>query len=251
MRGDMFKIVKRAIGKVQRAAAQRCNKTPLTLKEGYRCITFCFDDFPRTAGDIGARILEEHGARGTFYTCFGLLGTESPSGRLASKDQVASLVENGHEIGCHTYDHINCGYVSASSAAAACDENLKTAAANNMRLEHFAYPQGGMSLRVKAVIQSRFVTARSIIPGINMGTVDAHCLRSVPLYEHVPHEETFNQIKRVETNGGWLILYTHDIAKRPSQYGVTEKVFREIVAYSASKNLPIKTVGQALQMGRY
>ena len=42
-------------------------------------VSFTFDDIPKSAATTGAGILEDHGARGTFYVSGGLVGTmESP-----------------------------------------------------------------------------------------------------------------------------------------------------------------------------
>src|ERR1700729_1099960 len=47
-------------------------------------VSFTFDDIPETAFTHGARILEDRGARGTFYVAGGLCGTTEPERRLVS-----------------------------------------------------------------------------------------------------------------------------------------------------------------------
>ncbi|MGB4058178.1 MAG: polysaccharide deacetylase family protein, partial [Alphaproteobacteria bacterium] len=200
-----------------------------------------------TAGENAAKILEDHGARGTFYTCFDLLGTDSPSGVIASIDMVRALSEKGHEIGCHTYDHINCSFVGGKRAAESCATNKKAAAALGIRMDHFAYPQGGMSPATKKVMKENFISARSILPGINQGTLDRHCLKSVPFYERYSHEDIFNRIDQVDREDGWLILYTHDVSANPSRYGASEQLFQKAVSYCTNKNLPIKTIREFLK----
>jgi len=243
----MMNIARRAIGKTQRMAAERFNKTSLYVPDSFRRISFCFDDFPASAADYGAGMLEDYGVRGTFYTCFGLLGEPSPSGNLASMDNIISLAGNRHEIGCHTYDHINCSFTDAQTVAQSCDKNIKTAVAHGINLKHFAYPQGGMSMSTKKIMQRFYGTARSIIHGINKGQCDAHCIKSVPIYETAPHQRIYNLIDQVESDGGWLILYTHDISDMPSPYGVSKTFFRDIVAYCAAKQLPISTIEEAMR----
>ena len=66
-------------------------------------VSFTFDDFPQSAVSNGARLLEEHGARGTFYLTGSHCGRvldEAP--QYGAKD-LAALVQAGHEIGCHTF----------------------------------------------------------------------------------------------------------------------------------------------------
>src|SRR4051794_2067392 len=73
------------------------NKTPM--------VSFTFDDIPKSAATTGAAILEDHGARGTFYVSGGLVGTKSPDWTVAEPEDVVALHRRGHEIGCHTFSH--------------------------------------------------------------------------------------------------------------------------------------------------
>src|ERR1700760_4894159 len=68
-------------------------------------VTFTFDDIPKSAATTGARILEDHGARGTFYVSGGLVGTASSNWAVAEARNLVDLHNRGHEIGCHTFSH--------------------------------------------------------------------------------------------------------------------------------------------------
>ena|ERR1700738_3477530 len=74
------------------------NKTPM--------VSFTFDDIPKSAATTGARLLDEHGARGTFYVSGGVVGSSSPNWEMTDADNILALHARGHEIGCHTFSHI-------------------------------------------------------------------------------------------------------------------------------------------------
>src|ERR1700722_2095292 len=68
-------------------------------------ISFTFDDFPRTALLAGGAILKQFELRATYYTALGLLGKDSPSGPIAVADDLRRALEEGNELGCHTFAH--------------------------------------------------------------------------------------------------------------------------------------------------
>ena len=54
---------------------------PLPAHPPQAMISFTFDDFPHSAADAGASILDRFGARGCYYACTGFLGENGPNGR--------------------------------------------------------------------------------------------------------------------------------------------------------------------------
>lgn len=238
----------RAVGKARRFVAQRSIYAEISIPADFRAISFCFDDFPASAVEEGAKTLEAHGLRGTFYTCFGTLGQDSPSGRLASQSDVRGLHRNGHEIGCHTFDHVNCAFIGPSEAAQSCALNRKVAAEQGIRLSHFAYPQGGIRAATKQLLAADYATARSSLRGLNRGVLDAHALRVVPIYDSFPASTFQAAVDAVARDGGWAIFYTHDIASAPSIYGTSKNRFRDLIAYTVGKNLPVLTVGEVYRL---
>src|SRR6267378_8261572 len=106
-------------------------------------ISFTFDDYPRSALDLGGCILESEGISATYYTAFGLARTDSPSGRIGSLDDLAACVAAGHEIACHSHNHFDCQKVSADEFARNLSSNRKVARDLGLPpLRHFAYPFG-------------------------------------------------------------------------------------------------------------
>src|SRR5271168_973358 len=89
-------------GKATRFLARHVPTKSLRKIDPQPLVSFTFADVPVSACREGAAILEAHGMRATYYVCAGGRGAVSPSGQLASTDDIAALAARGHEIGCHT-----------------------------------------------------------------------------------------------------------------------------------------------------
>src|SRR5438093_8828125 len=137
-------------------------------------VSFTFDDYPRTALTGGGRILIDYGVRGTYFVALGLLGTQSVSGPIASWDDLAATVRQGHELGCHTFDHVDGSVVSADQFARSIETN-RTAlerSAVSSQFDVFAYPLNGPALATKRVAGQRFVACRGGGQTFNRGSID-------------------------------------------------------------------------------
>ena len=89
----------------QRSAARYSSRRPLLIKSATPLVSFTFDDFPRSALLAGGAILRRFGLTGTFYASFGLMGRTAPTGSIFVRQDLDVLREQGHELGCHTFDH--------------------------------------------------------------------------------------------------------------------------------------------------
>jgi peptidoglycan/xylan/chitin deacetylase (PgdA/CDA1 family) len=68
-------------------------------------VSFTFDDFPKSALDVGGEILERYGARGTYYASLKLAWSYNILGQIFDDDDIRAAHRAGHEIACHTYTH--------------------------------------------------------------------------------------------------------------------------------------------------
>jgi peptidoglycan/xylan/chitin deacetylase (PgdA/CDA1 family) len=93
------------LDRVRRRIALEWPVTPINVKHPGGIISFTFDDFPKTAAQAGADVLMNNDVRGTYYAAFGLAGTDNHQGAHFDQGDIRRLSENGHEIGCHTYNH--------------------------------------------------------------------------------------------------------------------------------------------------
>jgi peptidoglycan/xylan/chitin deacetylase (PgdA/CDA1 family) len=206
-------------------------------------VSFSFDDFPASAAREGAAIVEGFDARATYYVAMSMAaGACGFSG-----DDLTRVVEGGHELGCHTYSHLDCLPAADALLLADIERNAKEAGAlvGAAPLRHFAYPFGRIHPQQKALLAKRFATQRSIFPGVHRGTVDLRLLRANKLYSAGPFvDRALSAVDRVAQRGGWVVFFTHDVSRRPSAYGVTPYDLAHVVERAARAGLTIAPVGE-------
>jgi len=241
-------IVKRILRKIGRESAEYIARRNAFLHAGKKIVSFTFDDFPLTAIENGARLLEAHKVHGTFYCSLGLAGTNSPSGVIGTQQDMLALLERGHELACHTFGHVNCAERSSKFIFEDClrNQNLAKEIAN-VHFYSFAYPFGDFNPSSKRVVSSVYQSARTIELGINANKIDLAALNSVGLYESKGLEELKLWLDKLDKSGGWLIFHTHDVSKTPSQLGCSIILFERILKASIDKGFQIMTVVEATE----
>jgi peptidoglycan/xylan/chitin deacetylase (PgdA/CDA1 family) len=220
-----------ASGLSRKAARHHCSK-PFAMRNRTPLVSFTFDDVPDSADLNGASILESAGIRGTFYIAAGICGKADELWRVIDLDHVRGLHERGHEIGCHTFSHVNVETLDAAAMDEECrrNEELLRRTCGDVELTNFCFPFGRLSLARKLQLQSRFVTCRGIYEGINTGTIDLGLLRVIELYDRTLTPEKLAQmIRKTRDRNGWLIFYTHDVADPPSWIGSSPVLLRSTV----------------------
>jgi len=212
-------------------------------------ISFTFDDVPDSAFLNGARLLEDHGLRGTFYIAPGICGAVEDHWKVISRDQVADLSKRGHEIGCHTHGHIA---VQTHSLAGLADDDQQcrdalTEICGPIALRSFAFPYGNAGLVAKFLMQSRYTSCRSIRVGVNRGLADLAMLRVRELYDSCLDEAGVDaMLDGLMRRGGWLIFYTHDVAAAPSRIGCSPRLMEHAIKAAVSRGIACPTVGDAV-----
>lgn len=238
-----------ARARVSHRLATHLSVEPFRLLNETPMVSFTFDDIPKSAATTGARLLEDHDARGTFYISGGLVGTETSDWTAVDGQDIIDLHRNGHEIGCHTFSHARACDLDAEALAAEIAGNrsyLRTLDAS-IKLKNFAYPFGYGSFGRKGQLKQAFQSCRSIVPGVNSGTVDLQFLRAMPLIEHgIDRDEIERAYDQAQIHNGWLIFYTHDVANRPSAYGCSPDLMSHALEAAAKRNIPVLNMAEAL-----
>ena len=218
------------------------NETPM--------VSFTFDDVPKSAATVGAPILEAHGVRGTFYVIGSQVGTSSPLWDMVDRDDVVALHHQGHEIACHTFSHKRACDLDAGALQAEIARNqqyLRSLDAS-IRIENFAYPFGYGSFVRKRQLKTVFKSCRSIVPGVNSGTVDLQFLRAMPLIDRcIDRDGIERAFDEAQTANGWLIFYTHDVADEPSAYGCSPSLLSEALEAALRRKIPVLNMAEALR----
>lgn len=216
--------------------------------------SFTFDDFPRSAVTTGARILEAAGCRGTFYASGIFADSTSGSLEYYRTDDLACLVAAGHDVGCHTFDHVRLPEASRSQIERSVLRNrdfLRGAIADDFVPASFAFPYGDMSLATKWQMQAHYPVCRSILPAVNHGTIDVGRLGAFSL------ESRDLDLARIEAaldeavrRNGWVIFFTHDVSEEPSMFGCPTAAFAAIVAMAKARGIDVLPVTAAAALVR-
>jgi peptidoglycan/xylan/chitin deacetylase (PgdA/CDA1 family) len=211
-------------------------------------VSFTFDDFPRTAYSAGGPILEQFGARGTYYTAAGLMNTSNELGEQFCSEDLDSLLEKGHELASHTYSHISSRSVPCAIFCEDAEKGRKAIEEmTSVDASNFAYPFGHVTLQAKRALGPTLTSARSIVPGFNGPEVDLNLLRANSLYGDLDRATVAEELIRENVEKeSWLIFYTHDVRPNPSAFGCTPELLEATVSSAVRSACRILTVGEAL-----
>jgi peptidoglycan/xylan/chitin deacetylase (PgdA/CDA1 family) len=223
---------------------------PFRMRNATPMVSFTFDDVPKSAATVGAEILKAHDAHGTFYVIGSQVGTSSPLWDMVDGDDIVALHRQGHEIACHTYSHKRACDIDAETLSAEIGRNqqyLRTLD-SSIRIENFAYPFGYGSFVRKRQLKTVFKSCRSIVPGVNSGSVDLQFLRAMPLIDRrIDRDGIERAFDEAQTANGWLIFYTHDVADQPSPYGCSPALLNEALEAASKRKIPVLNMAEALQ----
>ncbi len=210
-------------------------------------VSFSYDDFPKSAIDIGATELEKHDFKGSFYPAASFCGAHEDGQDYYTQADIHRLRTHGHEIGCHTYDHANLLRLNNREIE---DQFTRNQAffdpmLDKDRFVSLAYPFGNVSPRVKKVAQQRFPICRGVWSGVNTGMIDMALLKVVGLDHHLTVEQTRDWIEQTRAVNGWLIFVAHDIQEQHSPFGVSPDRYASIVDTVAESGIEVLTIRDA------
>ena len=238
-------------GYYRRQAATLLFRRPFVVSPQQPLISFTFDDFPRSALLAGGAILNRYGLVGTYFTALGLLGEHTESGEMFVKDDLASLLADGHELGCHTFSHCD----SWDTRTAAFEKSIVENSAALDRLfpgaqfKTFSYPISLPRPLTKAKIVGHFLCCRGGGQTLNAGETDLNQLSAFFLEKSRGNIQAVKDlIDRNRQVGGWLIFATHDISDNPTPYGCTPEFFEQVVEYASKSGAQIVPVIKALEV---
>ena len=218
-------------------------------------ISFSFDDFPKSAVEIGATELEAHNFLGTFYPAAALCDTQDEGIEYYSLQDVKDLAARGHEIGCHSYSHVNLIRLSEDDVAANLKKNQAFfgKALEKHELSSFAYPLGAVSPMVKKVAQMTYPICRGAWDKLNIGKIDMSLLGITALEPvHLPLETLPALLETARETNAWIVFMVHDIQENYSNCGTTPEHYRqvvEMVAKSGIEVLPVKSAAAKVMFG--
>lgn len=212
-------------------------------------VSFTFDDFPRSAATTGARILEASGWRGTYYIS-GILADSTVDGVEYFRTQdLPRLVAAGHEIGCHTFDHVRLPGMPRSLIERSVLRNrqfMRAAIAADFTPSSFAFPYGDISLASKWQLQAHYPVCRWILPQVNRATIDLGRLSAFPIETRdLDMARIASALDDAARCNGWVIFFTHDVSEAPTPYGCQTAAFETIVGMVRARGIEVAPVTDA------
>lgn len=238
--------------KLTRFLAKHEKASVHTMRNTRPIASFTFDDVPDSAYTEGARVLDEHGVKGTFYVASGTCGAQDTHWRVISEAQVLDLHARGHEIGCHTLNHVNVHTLSPRELAFECDRNaanLERICQRPLELPSFCYPFGDLGIAQKRYLQKRFSTCRSIYEGFNAGTIDLGMLLVIECFDAtLTPDKLARVIEEARRLDAWIVFYTHDVTEDPTFMGCSPGVLGRVVAAVKDAGFDVATMAGALPL---
>lgn len=210
-------LLRRALGKVRREASIALGRRPLEMKNDFPLVSFSFDDAPTSAFERGAEVLDAFDVRATFYVSLGLTGGVSELGPIGTREHLQRAFQQGHELGCHTFDHLDAWHCTRSAYVASIERNRRALHefVPGATFRTFAYPKSGARALVKKAIGDRFECGRGGGQTFNCGVIDLNLVRCVFLDRHTNVDllAVRDLVARNAARRGWLIFAAHDISQ--------------------------------------
>jgi Polysaccharide deacetylase len=245
-------------GRLTKASVRFLFRRPLVLNGGFPIISFTFDDFPRSALLEGGRILDRYNVLGTYYLSLRLMGKQGPSGAMFLLEDLKTLLEQGHELGCHTFGHCHSSKSNPADFENSIIENRQALSKllPEASLRTLSYPNSRPRLATKRRAARHFLCCRGggQSQTFNAGTADRNALSTFFLEKSRDNPEAVRDlIDRNRCERGWLIFATHDISECPSPYGCKSDFFEQVVQWaveSGARILPVALACEELMKSR-
>lgn len=247
---NIIKLQLRMRNFYRRVMSSHFNKNPHVLKNHDPIISITFDDFPRSSYVTGGEVLGNFNYKATYFVSLGLIGKNLPVGTAFIKEDIIELIANGHEIGCHTYDHCDSWMTSEEKFRNSIIANQEALAkiTDGSKFNTFSFPKTSPHPRIKAIANSFYTGCRGGGQTFNKRRIDLNLLKSY--FIDKKNREKWNEIKEIiditYDQKAWLILATHDICENPSDFGCTIDLFSKITKYIAKKKIDVLTISDVL-----
>lgn len=234
--------------KIARRLRPLQNRRMIEFKLDRPIVSITFDDFPKSAIDIGAAELETRGWTGTYYTSAGLKGISNHHGPHFKASDLPLLESKGHEIAGHTHDHIGCTSITTSEVMQQVTTNVAALRSMGVTgpIDGFAYPFGEANAGLKQTLSEHYHAVRGISDGVHYNRADLNELKSCGLYSST-YESVMRRIHSLGKKPGWITLFTHDIQHTPSQWGCTPAEYKSVLDAIADQNAIVLPVREAVQ----
>lgn len=240
----------RVLGKYQRTVSQVMFRRMIPMRNSQPIVTFTFDDFPRSALQVGGEILRGHGMCGTYYAALGLMKQVTPTGLIFSPDDLPLLLAQGHELGCHTFAHCDSWETAPVEFERSVEENRLALERwqPGARFPTLSYPITCPRPHTKRRVGRRFACCRFGGQTFNRGSLDLNLVSAHFLEKDRGDASVVTRlVDETIRNRGWLVIATHDVADDHTPYGCTPAYFEEVVRHVARSGALVLPMAKALE----
>jgi len=234
--------------KIKRVFANQLIQKRIPVNLSHPIISFCFDDIPNSAITNGSRILNKYGYAGTYYVCMNLSDNNDSNKPYFDHSLLKQLVANGEEIACHTADHIPLYNTGRQRLLRNLKKNQQqiNELIPGYKFKNFSYPRGEQTFRSKYILKKIYQSARGVKAGMHIKDMDIYNLHANELRDYLPLKEVLSMIDKAIEHNAWLIFYTHDVEKNPTDFGCSPEYFEAVISYCAEKKLEVHTIDKAI-----
>lgn len=241
------------IARVRKGVSQRLTRNvalrPRRSRLSAPIATFSFDDVPQSAWLKGGPLVEAHGGRATYFVAGALEGQTIDGVKHFERADLAAMAARGHEIGCHTFDHMRVVFGGKSAVEATLQRNADFVRdAAGIEMTSFAYPFGHVNLSTKLMMSRRFAGSRGIWAGVNAPSIDIDQVQAAPLESRSWDATDFDGlIAAAKARNGWLVFFGHDVDEAPSPYGCTPAQLESVLKKVKDAGFEILPFKEALK----
>ncbi|MEL6857219.1 MAG: polysaccharide deacetylase family protein [Pseudomonadota bacterium] len=243
---DLDYVSQKITGVIDKFLCEKLHKRTAQLPTG-KYVSLCFDDFPKSAAETAAPMIEARGWRATWYVAGCFMGTEEANfGTMFDADDLAKLHQNGHDFGCHTFDHVDCRGAELAEIRAQCERSEAFLAEHGINeIKSFAFPFGSADLEAKRTMLRSDLALRGVNSGTNRGEADLGMLRACGLQDNCDGTGWAKaELDKLEDRDGWVIIFTHDVRSAPSAWGVTPDDYQDLLDHIERTGAEVVTVGE-------
>jgi peptidoglycan/xylan/chitin deacetylase (PgdA/CDA1 family) len=179
----------------------------------------------------------------------GLLGLDEPVGRICGPRDLPEVLAQGHELGCHTFGHLDAWETEPRVFEESVLENRRALRklVPGAHFETMSYPIACPRPATKQRIGRHFSGCRAGGQRLNAGAMDLNHLNAFFLEQARDRPRVIHDmIERNRLEKGWLIFATHDIARQPSRFGCTPEFFEDVVRRALASGARVLPVAASL-----
>ncbi|MFA5862279.1 MAG: polysaccharide deacetylase family protein [Candidatus Thermoplasmatota archaeon] len=232
---------------------------PFGLPSG-AIIVFTFDDGDRSQL-AAVPTLDKYGFKATFNIMSRALRQGKANPDTMSSTEVRDLSRKGHDIEAHSVNEIELTNLSLAQA----ETNMRNAQSDlrsitGKAVNYMAWPGGAHNAQLDAIAAKYYKASRVFSTDIGLATAHTTNVQAVPAMGVLSGDSAAKAKSYVDyaiSNNRTVILAFHNLAPVPSSYGVTPDAydwnlaaFKELVAYTAARHVPVMTFAQLGTAGR-